>query len=275
MSFRLLKNLLWFPRHLARVFANERLPQTAAALSFSTLLAMVPLVTLVLAAASYLPGFDTLIAQLDTWFMRAILPEYSGGQVAQLILELAKSASSLSWTWAIALIGIVFLLLHELEDAFNRIWGVKSGRAWRRRLPLYLIGLFGMPFIMGILTSLSNLLLNLAIDGIAEQRVFIKWMDVVLFGAFFALLYHVLPNTRVSRTAALVGGATASLLLSSMKEGLRWYVSQTGFYDRLYGALAALPVFMLWLYLAWLLVLTVAVLVARLDTEGNRFKARP
>ncbi|MCL2075271.1 MAG: YihY family inner membrane protein [Betaproteobacteria bacterium] len=264
---RIFRALVWFPGHLARVFIRERLPQTAAALSFSTLLALVPLVTLVLAAASHLPGFDPLTTQLDAWFMRALLPEHSGGEVANRIFALAKGASSLSWTWAIALTGIVFLLLYDLEDAFNRIWGVKSGRAWKRRLPLYLVCLFGMPFIMGIFTSLSNLLLNLAVDGIAEQRMLIKWMDIVLFGVFFALLYHALPNARVSRRAALAGGITVSLLLSSMKEGLRWYVAQTGFYDRLYGALAALPVFLLWLYLAWLLVLAIAVLVARLDSK--------
>ncbi|MCL2021493.1 MAG: YihY family inner membrane protein [Betaproteobacteria bacterium] len=272
--FRFLRALVGFPRHLAHVFARERLPQMAAALSFSTLLALVPLVTLVLAAASHLPGFGDLITKLDAWFMRALLPEHAGGQVARQILALAESASSLSWTWALALTGMVFLLLHELEDAFNRVWGAKSGRAWKKRLPLYLIGMFGTPFTMGILTSLSNLLLNLAVEGIVEQKAFIKWMDITLFGVFFALLYHALPNARVSRTAALIGGAIVSLLLSSMKEGLRWYVTQTGFYDRLYGALAALPVFLLWLYLAWLLVLAVAVFVARLDAEKDRFKAR-
>jgi membrane protein len=270
-SFHFLKVLVGFPRHLARVFIRERLPRMAASLSFSTLLALVPIVTLVLAAASHLPGFEPLIAQLDAWFMRALLPgEQSGGEVAHRILALAQRANSLTWTWMLALMGIVFLLLHELEDAFNRIWGVTSGRAWKRRLPLYLVGLFGIPFTMGILTSLSNFLLGLAVDGIAEQRIFIQWMDITLFGLFFALLYHALPNARVGWAAALIGGVTVSLLLFSMKEGLRWYVTQTGFYDRLYGALAALPVFLLWLYLAWLLVLAVAVLVARLDSNKSR-----
>jgi len=267
-----LKTLLWFPRHLAYVFIRERLPQMAGALSFSSLLALVPLVTLVLAVASHLPGFEPLINQLDAWYMRALLPDHSGGQVAHHILALAQRVSSLSWTWALALTGIVFLLLHELEDAFNRIWGAKNGRAWKKRLPLYLIAMFGTPLIMGILTSLSNLLLNLAVDGIAEQKMFLKWMDISLFALFFALLYYALPNARVSLKAALIGGATVSLLLSSMKEGLRWYVAQTGFYDRLYGALSALPIFLLWLYLAWLIVLAVAVLVASLDSKN--LKAR-
>lgn len=268
--FYFLKAVVGFPRQLVRVFIRERLPQTAAALSFSTLLALVPLVTLVVAIASHLPGFDALIGQLDAWFMRAILPGHPGGQIAHQILGLAHSARSLRWTWILTLTGMMFLLLHELEDAFNRIWGAQSGRAWRKRLPLYLVGLFGIPFMMGILTSLSNFLLFLAVDEIAEQKLLIKWLDIILLGLFFALLYQVLPNARVSRSAALIGGAMASLLLFTMKEGLRWYVVQTGFYDRFYGTLSALPIFMIWLYLAWLLILMVAVFVAHMGAVRTK-----
>jgi len=268
--FRFLKAMLGFPRRVVSVFIRERLSQTAASLSFSTLLALVPLVTLVLTIASHLSGFAALIAQLDAWLMRTLLPGQSGGQIAHRILDLAQSVSFLSWPWLLALIGMMCLLLHELEDAFNRIWGAQSGRPWRRRLPLYLIGLFGIPFIMGILTNLSNFLLNMAAVGIAEQKMLIRLLDIVLLALFFALLYQALPNARVSRTAALLGGAIVSLLLFAMKEGLRWYVTQTGFYDRFYGTLSALPIFMLWLYLAWLIVLGVAVLVAYMGAFRTR-----
>jgi membrane protein len=269
--------LFFLPEQLYIVFWREHLTQMAAALSFSTLLTLVPLVTLVLAVASYLSGFSAMVGQLDAWIMRALLPGQSG-MVAQQIHALADSAHGLAWPWVLALTGMVLLLLHTLECAFNQIWGVKEGRPWLKRLPLYLVGLLGVPFLMGVLTSLFNLLANLALGwnhGLASyQQSIMNWLDFVLLTTFFSLLYYALPNARISRHAALCGGILVSLLLLAMKEGLRWYVTRTEFYSRLYGALSSLPIFLLWLYLMWMLVLAVAIVVACIDGTPGRFRPR-
>jgi membrane protein len=246
----------------------------AAALAYSTLLTLAPLTTLVLVVATRLPGFNVLVGQLDMFIIRTLLPNQSGGTVAQHIHSMASQANSLTWPWVLTLVGMVFLLLHTLEGAFNQIWGVREGRSWLKRLPLYLVGMVGVPLFMGMLTSLSYFLVNLALGlghGLAPyQQQIINWLDFILLSAFFALLYAAMPNVRVSRSAALWGGMLVSLAMAGMKLGFRWYIAQATFYSKLYGALAVLPIFLLWLYLIWVLVLAVAILVASLDGALSR-----
>jgi membrane protein len=266
LSFR---RLLALPAHLVRVFQRERLMQMAAALSFSTLLTLVPLATLVLVMATTLPGFGALVRQLDAFIMQTLMPGHSGGTVARHVYSMASNAHLLAWPWVLALSGMVFLLLHTLEGALNQIWGVREGRSWFRRLPLYLIGMIGAPIFMGMLTSLGDFLLKLALgwnsEMAAHQTQIMNGLNFTLLGAFFALLYYAMPNMRVSRWAALCGGILATLSLAAMQQGFLWYVSRASFYSTLYGVLSALPIFLLWLYLAWVLVLVIAILVAYID----------
>lgn len=274
MSRSIFQRLVALPADLARVFRRERLSQMAAALAYSTLLTLAPLTTLVLVAATHLPGFNVLVGQLDRFIVRTLLPNQSGGAVAEHIYRMASQANELTWPWVMTLVGMVFLLLHTLEGALNQIWGVREGRSWLRRLPLYLVGMVGVPVFMGMLTSLSYFLVNLALgwgQGLAPyQQQIINWLDFILLTAFFALLYWAMPNMRVSRSAALCGGIVVSLAMAGMKLGFRWYIGEATFYSRLYGALAALPIFLLWLYLAWALVLGGAILVASLDGALRR-----
>ena len=241
----------------------------AAALAYSTLLTLAALTTLVLVVATHLPGFNVLVWQLDRFLIRTLLPNQSGGAVAEHIFRMANQANDLTWPWVMTLVGMVFLMLHTLEGAFNQIWGVREGRSWRRRLPLYLVGMVGVPLFMGMMTSLSYFLVNLALgwgQGLASyQHQIINWLDFTLLAAFFALLYAAMPNVRVGRPAALCGGVLVSLAMAGMKLGFRWYIAQATFYSKLYGAMAVLPIFLLWLYLTWALVLGVAILVASLD----------
>lgn len=277
MNRPLYRILLDLPRDLIRVFRQERLLQVAAALAFSALLTLVPLVTLVLVVASSLPGFNALVGQLDDLVMQTLLPGKSGGAIAGHVYMMASKARQLAWPWVLVLAGMVFLMLHTLERALNQIWGVKEGRSWLRRLPLYLLGMVGVPLLMGGLTSLLGFLINLSmgwLGGMAPmQAVLLKGLNFLLLGGFFALFYYALPNVRVSRGAALWGGALISISLASMKLAFLWYLAKASFYSRVYGTFSALPIFLVWLYLAWMLVLGVAVLVASLD--GALTKRQP
>ncbi len=269
MARPLLRILIALPADLVRVFRQERLPQVAASLSFSTLLTLVPLVTLVLVVASSLPGFQVLVGQLDKLLMQTLLPGKSGGAVGTQVFQMASKARQLTWPWVLVLGGMVFLLLHTLEVALNQIWGIKEGRPWIRRLPLYVLGMLGVPLLMGGLTSLVSFLIKLALgwnDGLAPlQASLLKWGNFGLLAAFFALFYFAMPHTRVSRWAAAWGGVLVSLALAGMQQGFLWYLTRVSFYSKVYGTLSALPIFLIWLYLAWIMVLGVAVLVASLD----------
>ena len=278
MSRPLHRVLLDLPADLVRVFRQERLTQVAASLAFSTLLTLVPLVSLVLVVASSLPGFNVLVGQLDSLLMQTLLPGKSGGAVAEQVYFMASKARQLTWPWVLVLAGMVFLLLHTLEVALNQVWGIKEGRPWLRRLPLYLSGMVGVPLLMGGLTSLLGFLIKLALgwnDGPAPlETELLKGLNLALLGGFFALFYYAMPHVRVSPWAALWGGVLVSLGLAGMKLGLLWYLARVSFYSKVYGTLSALPIFLIWLYLAWILVLVVAVLVASLDGALTRRRPR-
>ena len=266
------------PGDLIRVFRRERLFQVAAALTYSTLLTLVPLVTLVLVVAASLPGFAVLVGDLDKLFVQTLLPGKSGGAVASQVYQMASKARELAWPWLLGLVSTVFFMLRTLEGAFNQIWGVHEGRSWLRRLPLYLIGIVGVPVLMGGLSSLIGFLINLSlgwIGGLAPLQAFLlQGLNFCLLAGFFALLYHSMPAARVGTGAALFGGLAVSLALVAMQHAFRAYVLRVTFYSKVYGALSALPIFLLWLYLAWILILVVAVAVANLDGAFSKRRGR-
>jgi membrane protein len=261
-------------RDLFHMAARERLTEVAAALAFSTLLTLVPLVGLTFAAAAHLPEFGNLIGQLDRFVINTLLPGKSVGIVAQQIQNLAKNAQSLAWPGLLMLLALVFLTLRTVETVLNRLWGVSAGRRWQRRVPLYLAGLLLLPLLMGALTNLSGLLIDLALgwhSALASVRryAFMVVSPLIMSGCF-ALLFYAMPNAKVPLRAALWGGLLAGVGLFILKTGFRLYLEYATFYSRVYGALSALPIFLLWLYLAWALVLGSAALSALLGKSMRR-----
>ncbi|MGL5633267.1 MAG: YhjD/YihY/BrkB family envelope integrity protein [Azovibrio sp.] len=261
--------LLDLPWDLFQVFRRERLPQIAAALAFSSALTVVPLATLVLVVASSLPGFDALLKHWDYMVVHSILPGATGGVVVSNVTMMAARARELTGPWLLVLAGLVFLMLHTLEVALNQIWGVREGRSWWRRLPMYLLGMLMLPLLMGILSSLPALVIYLSAGWLGRippfQEGVLKLLNLMALAGFFFLFYYALPNVKVHIRSALLGAMLVSLALGVAQQGFLWYLARASFYSQVYGALAALPIFLLWLYLAWVLVLCGAILVASLD----------
>jgi membrane protein len=251
---------------LFRLAVRERLTEVAAALSFQTLLTLVPLVGLTFAAAARLPEFSDLIGRLDRFVIYNLLPGKSVGIVAQQIQELAKNAQSLAWPGLLMLLVLVFMTLRTVETVLNRLWNVSAGRRWQRRVPLYLAGLLLLPLLMGALTNLSGFLIDLALGwhtALASfRRVAFMIVSPLILSGCFALLFYAMPNAKVPPRAALWGGLLAGVGLFILKTGFRLYLDYATFYSMVYGALSALPIFLLWLYLAWSLVLGSAALSA-------------
>lgn len=264
--YRILFDLPW---DLFQVFRRERLPQIAAALAFSSALTVVPLATLVLVVVSSLPGFDALLKHWDQMVVHSILPGTTGGVVVTHVTIMASRARELTGPWLLVLAGLVFLMLHTLEVALNQIWGGREGRSWWRRLPMYLLGMLMLPLLMGILSSLPAVIIYLSTDWLGKippfQEGVLKVLNLMALAVFFFLFYYALPNVKVRVRSALLGGMLVSLALGVTQQGFLWYLARASFYSQVYGALAALPIFLLWLYLAWVLVLCGAILVASLD----------
>ena len=158
----------------------------------------------------------------------------------------------------LVLIFVAISLLSTIESTFNDIWGVTRGRGWFARVVQYWAALtLGPLFLFSAVTVTTWARLSeQVIDQVPMVRFFMPFVvPVVILSLGCALLYLVMPNTKVSWEAALLGGCTAGLLLQLNSNLNVMYVSRVLTYKQIYGSLAALPLFLLGLYFSWLLVL--------------------
>lgn len=232
--------------------------QTSAALAFTTLLALVPLVTLVLSLASAVPFFDTLIHRLDAVLIDSLLPAGSGGTIAGHVGKFAQKARKLTVPGIAMLALTAFFLMHTIERTFNHLWHVQP-RPLLARLRLYAFVMAVWPFVLAALAGVISYAVTVSLGFVDEamwiRRFVLKAVSMLLLGLFFAFLYYAVPNVRVTRLAAAVGGTFASLAFAAMQKGFELYLGSFGGFKNIYGAFAAVPIFLVWLQLSWAVVL--------------------
>jgi len=250
--------------------------QVAGSLTFTTLLALVPLVTVALALVTAFPVFGAFTNGVDEWLAENVLPEQIATAVTRYLAEFSGAAARLT------AVGIVFLAITALttmltvDRAFNQIFRVGHERPIAQRLLTYWAVLTLGPILVGLSISMTSYLVSTSL-GLARGlpvlgEVLLRLVPVVLTSIAFTLLYVWVPNRRVRARHALVGGVVAGVLFELMTRGFGFYISRFPTYTAIYGAFAAVPMFLLWMYLSWVVVLlggTVTALV-----PGYRFGDR-
>lgn len=258
--FRLVANV-------ARRFHAERCAQTAASLSFTTLLALVPMMTVAAVTIEQLPFGVKLAAALERFILSTLLPEKAGAIIAKYLGQIANRADRMT------LIGLGLLVLTALaqmltiEHAFNAIWKVHKHRPWIKRLGLHSLALLVGPLVFGgalvSITYLATVSFGL-IDEPKGLAVFLRVAPFAFLALLLGLLYWVLPNRPVSRWHAGFSGLIAALAFWGTQQLFTLYIVMLPTYTLLYGAFAAVPIFLLWLYLSWTMILVGALLTAEL-----------
>lgn len=247
--------------------------QTAAALAFTTLLALVPLVALVASVGSAIPFFDLLIKRLDTLVLGGLLPQGSASVIGGYIGKFTVKARSLTIPGIVMLGVTAFLLLHTIEQSFNHLWQVKP-RPFLQRLRLYAFVMAVWPFLLGGLAALISYAVTISLGFVQEsswvrQAVF-KAMSIGLLGLFFAFLYYAVPNVKVGKVSACLGGTFATLAFALMQRAFEWYLASFAGFKSIYGAFAAVPIFLVWLQLSWALVLLGGLIAASFFRSSRR-----
>ena len=254
------------------------LARTAASLSFTTLLAMVPLATVTIALVARFPIFEDWLQALEQFMLRHLLPFSAAAEVRAYVTGFAEQAARLTGV-SIAMITLsAGLALATVEREINAIWGIRQGRPLGRRLLVYAIGLAAGPVLIGASISITTWLVvhSLAVVPIhrtAGERI-VQMLPFAFSLAGLALLYKVVPARRVGAVPALVGGGVAAAALEVAKHGFAWYVTRISTYQAIYGALSALPIFLLWIYLCWVIILAGAAISATVAEPRGR-RARP
>ncbi|HPT49184.1 MAG TPA: YihY family inner membrane protein [Accumulibacter sp.] len=257
-----------FVAHVSSRFVEENFDQTSASLAFTTLLSLVPLVAVVLSIVTLVPFFPTIVQQLDLFLARNLLPERSAEMIVNHVLQFSKKAGEVTAVGSLVLVATVLLLLLSIERAFNHVWSVADNRPWWQRLRLF-AGLVALwPLVIACVVVATSHAVTTSLGLLDEppwvRQLLLKILGLSVAGLFLGGLYYALPNTRVAPRDALWAGLFASVIFLMMQKAFELYLSNVPSYTAVYGAFATVPLFLLWLYLSWAVVLLGALVAATL-----------
>jgi len=258
----------------ARRFHKESCTQTAAALSFETLLGIVPMIFVAFVLISHIPTGVGLGAALEKFLLANLLPEKAGAIIAKYVGQFVSRAGRITFV-GVAILGVSAVMqMLTIERAFNRIWRVKTARPLYRRVLMHGTGLFLGPVAFGASLMAISFVVRRSLGLVDEP----DWVDdVVLHGilpflsmsSLFGLLYWAVPNKLVKPWHAGFGGIVAALGFMGMQKLFAYYIASFSTNTIVYGTFSALPVFLVWLYMSWSVILLGALLVAELPNAAR------
>lgn len=252
-----------FARFLARRFIDDRCFESAGALAYTTVFALVPLFAVVFAVLAGFPVFDAWTQALVDFVFANFVPE-AASAVAGTLRELAGSARQLSTKGVVALAASVLLTMLAIEQTFDRIWRVATPRSTLWRIVVYWTLLTLGALLAGASLAASTWLFGApGSEGAGQGGAALRLMPSLVAFVVFTAAYRLIPNRPVPLRFAVAGGLLATLLFDAAKLLFATYLRNTN-YEQIYGALAVIPIFLLWVWLSWLVVLLGASLAASL-----------
>jgi membrane protein len=259
------RDLFQFARRRLR---EEQLPQVAGSLTFTTVLSLVPLLTIALAIFTTFPIFTTFRQALDAYFVQSVMPKGIANTILNYLTQFATKASRLSAVGAVALLFTSAAMMGMIERAFNQIWRVRQPRPLGQRVLIYWSLVTLGPMLIGLSLTITTQLF-MATSGLVGAvpllgAMFYTSVSVALTTGAFTLLYMTVPNRYVDWHDAVWGGLVAALAFEVAKRVFSVFIQMFPSYAVIYGALAALPLFLIWVYTSWMITLVGALLVAAL-----------
>lgn len=260
---------LRFLRYVGYRLRDDRCTQMAASLTFTTLLSVVPLITIALTLFSAFPVFGDFSVHIKEFILSNMIPETGGRMITYYMEQFAESASRLTAVGIAFLAVTAMLLMLTIDNAFNMIWRVTRSRSLLQRVLVYWAVITLAPLLVGASLSLTSWLVGFSAEYAKEVPALrmdvLKLLPVLLTTAAFTLLFRVVPNRYVPMRHAIIGGLVAAVTFELMNRGFAFYISHFPTYKLVYGAFASVPIFLLWVYLSWLTVLFGAIITASLS----------
>lgn len=276
-----LRDWPWYDtlRTLRQRFREDRLGLTAGSLTFTTLIGLVPLMTVMLALFSAFPMFGRFEKALQQYFLQSLVPDSIARPVMRTLTQFAGQASKLGSLGLIVLGLTALALVFTIDRTLNSLWRVPRPRPLAQRVLVYWAALTLGPLVLGASLSLTSYAIS-ASRGIVDElpgglTLLLGLIEFALLAGGMAGLFRFVPNTHVRWKHALAGGVFVAAGTELAKRVLAWYVGLVPTYSVIYGAFATLPILLLWIYLSWVIVLLGAVVAAYAPSLALRVVRRP
>ena len=263
-----LLDALGFLRFVLRRWSEDRCPQIAGSLAFTTLLSLVPVFAIIVALLSRAPFFDAVMTQFEGFLRLNLVANIAERIINVYMVQFRENALRLTGVGVAALLVTAFALVFTVDRSINNIWRVRRHRPFWVSVLAYTMLLSVGPILIAVSVSITTYLLSLSMTSPVPRQAhpfLLQAVPAAVSSIAFFLLYRIVPNRRVPWRHALLGGAVAGVLFELAKEIFAFYVAHAPGQSVVYGAFAALPFFLLWIYLSWLVVLFGAELAASLD----------
>ncbi len=249
-------------------FSQDHCQQRAASLTFTSLLAVVPMLAVSFAIFAAFPAYSRLKDKVQSFVFDNFVPQV-GSTIQEHLSTFTQQTGELTAVGILFLIFTSVMLLMTISNTLNTIWRARRRRNVVSRMLVFWAVITLAPLLFGASLSISGYLFALAQEtgvesytGPLTRLTFV--IPFLLQALGFAALFVIMPSVPVRRTDAAIGGLTASLLFELLKKGFALYVTNFPTYQTIYGALATIPIFLMWMYLNWIVVLAAAEMTAAL-----------
>jgi membrane protein len=251
-------------RIASKRFFYDQYTYRAAALTFTTLLSIVPLLSVIVFIVAKFPFFDKVNTVAENYILTNFIPT-SGTIIRDNLNNFTMQASRLPMMGIFFLFVTAFALIMTIEHTFNDIWGVRWETRKMLSLIIYWVVIVLAPLLIGVSIFVSTYLFSLSWISDLNYFAFVKkpvlsCLPLLLNTFIFSLLYIVVPNFRVQVRDGIFGGFAAAVMFELAKLGFAFYIKQFPSYELIYGALGTIPVFFIWIYISWLIILFGALL---------------
>lgn len=248
------------------IFFNKNYAYRASALAFASILALVPLLLVIFYIIAIFPSFSHIISLGQNYIVNNFVPN-SALSLENHLHNFINQARKLPLSSIFFLFISTIMLVYTIEETFNDIWQVET-RIRKKRffsVLLYWLVFLCIPFLIGISVFISSYLFSLswvssATSALGVKKFFLSCLPIIINTLIFSLIYTLIPTNLIRWRDGLVGGLTAALLFQLAKIAFAYYLSRFPSYALIYGAFAVIPIFLLWMYIFWSIILFGAIL---------------
>ncbi|HWV05570.1 YihY family inner membrane protein [Ralstonia sp.] len=255
-------------RYALRRAGEDHLPQVASSLTFTTVLSLVPILTVAFALFTAFPMFKSFRADIEGYMFSNLVPGNISRPILTYLNQFSSNAKGLTAAGLIGLVVTSVMTMLTIENALNAIWRVRHRRPLAQRVLVFWALMTFAPVLIGASLSVSSYLVSISAGYVHKLPfglgVIVGLIPILLSAIAFAMLYVFVPNTNVERRDAFIAGLIAAAAFEIAKRVFGAYVAHIPTYTAVYGAFATLPIFLTWIYVSWLVTLLGATIASTL-----------